>query len=304
MSDFKVYDFEDDDPQRDDNPQRGHKRQFVLFRDLEPSSRKEWLASDFLGAGEASAFYGMPGCGKSVLAEDMGLHVAAGWAWHGRKAKQGAVVYVALERRRLVERRAIAFRKKHSVTDLPFAIVGGVHDFRDPRTAAWLADVVADVEKATGQPVVLIIIDTLSRALCGGDENSPKDMGAIVHATGSLQDSTGAHVTWVHHMPMDSGERMRGHGALLGALDTTVHVSKTGTVRTASVVKASDSEEARALPSRCRASSSGTTAGPRPLRPWSCLPKRHSRPLPNRASREISRPCSRCCMTPAQPGSR
>jgi hypothetical protein len=219
------------------------KGRFVLFSELEVSSHKSWLIHKFLGAGEASALYGKPGDGKSVLAEDLGLHVAAGRKWHGREVKQGAVLLVALERRKLVERRAIAFRKKHNLTGLPFAIVGGVYDFRDARTAEWLAEVVGEVEEATGQPVVLIILDTLSRALCGGDENSPKDMGAIVNATSILQERTKAHVLWVHHMPLDGGERLRGHGALLGALDTTVHVTKAGTVRTATVAKANDSEE-------------------------------------------------------------
>jgi hypothetical protein len=157
------------------------------------------------------------------------------------------VIYVALERRNLVERRAIAFRKKNGVDDLPFAVIGGVLDLRDPKVAAWRAEVVAEVASETGQPVVLIIIDTLSRALCGGDENGPKDMGAIVNATGILQERTNAHVMWVHHIPLDGSERLRGHGALIGALDTTLHVSKSGTVRSATVVKANDSEEGQRI---------------------------------------------------------
>ena len=129
------------------------------------------------------------------------------------------------------------------MTDLPFAIVGGVYDFRDSRTVVLLAELVQEVETITGQAVVLIVIDTISRALCGGDENSSKDMGAIVHATSILQDRTGAHIQWLHHVPLDGGERMRGHGALLGALDTTVHVAKADTMRTATVFKANDAEE-------------------------------------------------------------
>ncbi len=219
------------------------RRPFLLFKDIDLQASKEWLVRGFLGADEATAFYGKPGDGKSVFAEDMALHIAAGREWHGRKVKQGAVVYVALERIKLVERRAIAFRLEHNVMDLPFAIVGGVHDFRDAETAARLAEIVRDVEATTHQPVILIVIDTLSRALCGGDENSPKDMGAIVHATSILQERTSAHVMWVHHMPLDGAERMRGHGSLLGALDTTVHVARGDTVRTATVVKANDAEE-------------------------------------------------------------
>jgi hypothetical protein len=222
------------------------RRRFLLYRDLGDVSAKLWLVNNLLGAGEASAWYGKPGDGKSVLVQDMGLHIAGNLPWHGRKVRKGAVVYVALERRKLVERRAIAFREHHGLTDLPFAIVGGVHDFRDPRTAAWLAEIVAEVEAETGYEVVLIIIDTLSRALCGGDENSPKDMGAIVNATSLLQE-TKAHILWVHHMPLDGGERMRGHGALLGAMDTTVHVVKGANIRTATVMKANDSEEGESI---------------------------------------------------------
>jgi hypothetical protein len=70
-----------------------------------------------------------------------------------------------LERRKLVERRAIAFREKRGVQNLPFAIIGGVLDFRDRRTAKHIIDVVRQVEALTGEQVVLIVIDTLSRAL-------------------------------------------------------------------------------------------------------------------------------------------
>jgi hypothetical protein len=216
----------------------------ILYADLSPVSTKDWLVHRLLGAGDGSAAYGKPGDGKSVLVQDMALHVSAGLPWFGRPVKRGAVVYVALERKKLVERRAIAFRKKHGLEDLPFAIVGGVHDFRDQNKPEFIAEICRKVDEATTEPVVLIVIDTLSRALCGGDENSPKDMGAIVNATSRLQEATKAHVLWVHHIPQDGSERMRGHGALLGALDTTILVEKaSASYRTATVIKANDSEE-------------------------------------------------------------
>src|SRR5690349_12075151 len=93
--------------------QRERKGRFVLFGELEAQSTKEWLVHNLLGHGEASTMYGKPGDGKSLLAEDLGLHVAARWPWHGRPVRGGAVLYIALERRKLVERRAIAFRKTH-----------------------------------------------------------------------------------------------------------------------------------------------------------------------------------------------
>jgi hypothetical protein len=71
-------------------------------------------------------------------------------------------------------------------------------------------------------------------------------MGALVTTTARLQEATKAHVLLVHHIPHD-GERMRGHGALLGAVDTTVAVVNTGSIRTAKVVKANDGEEGEGI---------------------------------------------------------
>jgi AAA domain-containing protein len=216
---------------------------FRLYKEFAAESRKEWLVHKLLGAGDASAFYGVPGCGKSVLVEDLALHVAAGRDWHGRPIKRGAVLYVALERRGLVERRAIAFRNRRQIADIPFAVVGGMHDFRQSQTVGRIIEVTRELEDETGAATALIVIDTISRALAGGDENSPKDMGAIVAATSLLQE-TKAHILWVHHMPQDGAERLRGHGALLGAMDTTVHVEKlSDDMRGATVMKANDSEE-------------------------------------------------------------
>jgi len=72
-------------------------------------------------------------------------------------------------------------------------------------------------------------------------------MGAVVNATGLLHARTGAHILWVHHTPLDGAERMRGHGALLGALDTTIHVTKGAGSRVATVIKANDAEEGEAI---------------------------------------------------------
>ncbi len=218
---------------------------------------------NLLGAGDASAVYGVPGCGKSVLVEDIALHVAAGIDWHGRAVKQGAVLFIALERKKLVERRAIAFRERHAIHNIPFALMGGMFDLRTSHATAAIVETARQVEGETGHGLALIVIDTISRALCGGDENSPKDMGAIVAATSMLQIDTKAHILWVHHMPQDGAERLRGHGALLGAMDTTVHVAKAGALRIATVIKANDAEEGESIAFTLE----GVTIGPETTAP-------------------------------------
>ncbi|PSO25197.1 AAA family ATPase [Bradyrhizobium sp. MOS002] len=222
---------------------------FALWRDLvENDAAKRWLVHDLLGDGEFSAWFGEPGSGKSVLVEDLAIHVAADLQWHGRAIRHGAVLFVALERAQLVKRRAVAFRKKRAVEEnLPFAVMQGVLDFRERSTADRVIQAAKLLSKVTGLPVVLIVIDTFNRALCGGDENSPKDVGAANAAVGRIQNAVGAHVLLTHHQPQDGNARMRGHGALLAAVDTTVHVEKAGDARTATVMKANDAEEGQRI---------------------------------------------------------
>ena len=92
----------------------------------------------------------------------------------GAKVKRGAVLYVALERKQVVMRRAIAYRERHAIADIPFALIGGVFDLRTPQAVAALIEACRQVEAETGDDVVLIVIDTISRAMAGGDENSSR----------------------------------------------------------------------------------------------------------------------------------
>ena len=223
--------------------------EFVLFDDIDDLP-KQWLAAKMLGAGDAAVLYGEPGCGKSVLAGDLGMHVAAGMPWHGRAVLQGAVLYIALERSQLVKRRARAFGIKHNVRALPFAVIDGVINFRNSQAVSFIINTVRAVEEKTEQKVVLVIIDTVSRALFGGDENSSRDMGELITAIGTIQHAVSTTILLLHHVPHES-DRMRGHGNLLGAVDTTIRVEKGIVHRTATVIKANDAHEGGGCPVFC-----------------------------------------------------
>ncbi len=217
---------------------------FTMFGDIEAQPRKTWLVSRFLGAGEMSCAFGAPGCGKSTIVQDIAFHVAAGLDWHGRRVSQGSVLYVAAERRAVVERRAAALRAHHGIDYAPMAIMGGTIDLRNGKQGA--EDVIAcarQLELLAGQEAALILIDTFSRVLAGGDENSSKDVGAVIANADRIMQATGAHVMIVHHVPQDGSQRMRGHGALLGACDTTFKVEKLGKARSMTVDKTNDGEE-------------------------------------------------------------
>jgi hypothetical protein len=178
---------------------------------------------------------------------------------------------------------------KYGAHDLPWAIIGGVYDFRNPKTVAFIISIVKEIAAATAQKVVLIVIDTLSRALHGGDENSSKDMGSIVAATSLLRSETAAHILWVHHIPIDGAERLRGHGALLGAMDTTISVVKQADgVRTATVAKSNDSEEGEGVAFTLESIEIGEDVDGNPTTAPVVVPTEHKPRTTSRAPRKLS----------------
>lgn len=219
---------------------------FVLYDEISTDCHKEWLVDRLIGHAEFTVIFGHPSSGKSAFVEDVGLRIAAGLEVHGRPVRRGAVLYVALERRSLVERRVVAFRNRHKLQGLPFGICGGVLDLRQVDTANEILAISKELEAETGEPVVLVVVDTLNRALAGGDENSSVDMGKLVACLEYLRKQTGAGVLCIHHMPKQA-ETMRGHGSLLGAADTTILVNKSAGSHSATVIKANDAQEGQQI---------------------------------------------------------
>ncbi len=138
---------------------------FVTFADIEDHPRQRWLVQNFLGVGEISAIYGMPGTAKSALAGDLGAHVAAGFPWFSRQVSQGAVLYIAAERAALVNRRMAAWRLHYGINDIPLGIVAKSIDLRsDRKDADSVIECCDRLQKTFGHDPRLVIIDTLSRA--------------------------------------------------------------------------------------------------------------------------------------------
>jgi hypothetical protein len=75
-----------------------------------------------------------------------------------------------------------------------------------------------------GIGVALVVIDTLSRAMQGGNENASEHMGAFVINVDKLRIATGAHVMIVHHSGKDKAKGARGHSLLRAATDTEIEV--------------------------------------------------------------------------------
>ncbi len=74
--------------------------------------------------------------------------------------------------------------------------------------------------------VKLIVIDTLARAISGGDENSSMDMGKMIIQADMIRAQTGAHISFIHHSGKDDLKGARGHSSLRAAVDTEIEISR------------------------------------------------------------------------------
>lgn len=209
-------------------PRKKERFELTWFDEIEEGKPKETILKGWLGEGEFTTISGLPGTGKSVVATDLACHIAAGRDWHGIKVKQGLVIYVAAERKKLTERRMMAFRQHHDAHNVPLLVVGGRLDFtKDLKDANDLIAAIREAETVTGMRCVWVIVDTLTRVFGAGDQNASKDMTRFVQSCDHILAETKAHVTAIHHSAW-SGERGKGAIDLDGAVDASFMVKKEG----------------------------------------------------------------------------
>ena len=68
------------------------KAKFVPLSEIRPVLDSLYVVKTWLDSGASSVIYGESNVGKTFLALDLGLHVAAGTAWHGHRVRQGHVI--------------------------------------------------------------------------------------------------------------------------------------------------------------------------------------------------------------------
>ena len=193
------------------------------FHELTVGAHGVYLVKGLIPRTGLTVVWGPPKCGKSFFAFDLFLHVALDWTYRGRRVKGGPVVYLALEGASGFRARAEAFRQRHLPDEpepFPFYLC--------PTPTDLVADVTALIAAiratAGGQWPVAVVIDTLNRSI-RGTESDDKDMTAYIQAADAIRNAFACAVVVVHHSGHDQS-RMRGHTALMGALDCQIAVSR------------------------------------------------------------------------------
>ena len=198
----------------------------------------EWQIKDVLPSRGIGVVFGPSGSGKSFLVLDMLQSLAFGSDWFGHTVKKCSVTYVALEGEAGVAGRIKAYHAWHGSTSLNIRYV--VQSFK--LTDAHDLNDLAEAIQAAGTTDV-VVLDTLSRATPGLDENDSKSMGLVVNCAKMLQEMLGGLVLLVHHTGKDASKGMRGHSLLYAALDSAIEVRRNGELREWRIAKSKDGED-------------------------------------------------------------
>jgi hypothetical protein len=184
------------------------------------------FVEDLLVENSLTVVYGESGGGKTFWTLDLALTLATGLPFMGKRTEQAGVVYCALEGGRGVSNRIEAWKKRNrDCGQISFSTVpSSINLLNSDADVSALLDAVERVGERLVDPVRLIVIDTLSRALSGGNENSPEHMGALVKAADLIRQRTGACVLFVHHSGKDQAKGARGHSSLRAATDTEIEI--------------------------------------------------------------------------------
>lgn len=191
--------------------------------DLTPALDQAYLIKGMLDRGAMSVLYGPSNSGKTFFALELAFHIAAGRQWQGRRVHGGTVLYLAAEGGRGIVNRMVAIRDRAGIADAPLALRRAGLDLLNPNADLPRLIKLAGAIEAEA-PLGMVVVDTLSRVIAGGDENGPVDMTAFVRNVDELRQHTGAHVMVVHHTGKDVARGARGHTSLRAATDTEIEI--------------------------------------------------------------------------------
>lgn len=188
---------------------------FVWAQDLDKVPAADWLIEDVLLAESLAEIVGGYGTKKTFIGLDMACSLATGRHWHGHETTEGYVVYIYAEGLRGLRARLKAWEEYHGKTVTNVAFVPRALRLLNDGDVEFLINEI--LEKVPSRPVA-VFVDTVARAMVGGDENKTQDMSTLVYNVDQVRQRTGATVVLIHHNNRAGIDR--GNTALPAAMDT------------------------------------------------------------------------------------
>jgi RecA-family ATPase len=195
---------------------------------LQELPEQEWIIEDFLPHKSIIVLYGSPGSCKTFVALDISLRIANCLEWNNKAInKPGIVIYILGEGLNGIKKRIYSWHKYNKTSpSSTFITLPVSFNLSEEKDVHNLLATIEHIETKFNDKVVLIVIDTLARAITGIDENSSKDMNEVIKVVDKIKTYTNSSIMLVHHCGKDYTKGMRGSSALLGAVDCCIQIRK------------------------------------------------------------------------------
>jgi hypothetical protein len=232
------------DPQQ--QQQQSTSLSFTLVCDVKPILDRDDIVRDLIQRRAFGECHADSAAGKTAILLDLGLHIAAGIDYRGRRVDQQPVIYLAFEGHGGIDNRVYAAKAELGVFDAPFALCKITADFKDPQIAQQVADKAASMTQTFGGDCPVVIIDTYTAALGGGASDcDPRDVTTFIS---NVQQNllTTCTVILAHHFGKDSSRGGRGWSGLRAALDFELEIDVADELRTMRLTKSRDGSDRQA----------------------------------------------------------
>jgi len=189
--------------------------------------------------------YSPPQSGKTFYSLHLLCSAAIGRPAFGLKVEKRVSLYIGLEGEAGIKSRIMAWCAQNKVDRSPIHYAVGAFNILDAQQREAL------IEYMEAHGIQFVVIDTLSRAMTGTDENVAKEMSPVIDALHEIKERTSACVVAITHTGKDVAAGIRGWSGQLGNVDTTIEVTahvapgeepRPDTPRTARVRKQRDIE--------------------------------------------------------------
>lgn len=212
-----------------DSQKKGERKLFKFYDvdEIMEFPDPKFLIEDRILENSFFLIVGPPGCGKTFVALSMALSISTGQShwWSAEIQRSGPVIYISSEGRSDLKFRIGAWGMELDVDarGKQFRLLDQSVNFTDPAAFLLLIDSLKDlIENDLKERPAAIIIDTVSRAIPGADENLQKDMTPFLEKCGILQRVFDTAVGGVHHTNRSGG--LRGSTVFDGGADEIIMV--------------------------------------------------------------------------------
>jgi hypothetical protein len=233
--------------QHDDSSLRKTKRSRFYpeaEEDWQNTPEPSWLIPELIPARSTILLIGQTQSYKSFLALDIALAIATGRETFQNPLIIGQTIYAAGEGRATIKRkRTPAWKIAHSYFE-PL----GLSHFVMPEPLIAMPgereEFIHEIEQRQIKPQ-LIVLDTVTKAMAGLNENDARDAGMFIHFCDSLVERFGCSVLAIHHLGKDADRGARGSSAFHAGFDSVLEARANRDTKTVElrVLKHKDAEE-------------------------------------------------------------